>query len=432
MDVFDHRFSDLLSQTGLFRISALEPAHGFLLFLHNVMNITDVQSFVYSYTHFAAAVGGTKPAPQKFTDFFEMHGTEFAIAGTIDGGHVPLAKDRIVARIMRLLDLAIESLGSAPAEDGGDDEPISPTTKESLEKVYYKKYGQEVVPSELPSSVVLGRMHRSVMTGSFSLIKVTSIVPQDAFNLSSKDEMVLTSSGGFKRKRDGSKVQNLEKFYHLMEVMLQGYVFVSVGAPAPHPEWEGRADYGKVAGVRVQFSRAGKEVYLKWLRGLGERLGEPGLGQLMSIEMDCRRQWVDAFHSKIQLESVVRQSIVDCKGSADQKIAAFLANKRRQPGQTDVIKPGGSKDPKDYSALPDFDPKIRTGKTYKGKAICKRHNDGRKCSYGRSCKFPHVCDVVVNDRGDVCGSLEHKRYGHKAAAAVGAPPPQGDEAGDEE
>lgn len=115
------------------------------------------------------------------------------------------------------------------------------------------------------------------------LIKVTSIVPQNAFSLSSKDdELIMTSSGGFKRKRENSKIQNLEKFYHLMDVMMQGYVFVSVGAPAPYPEWGGRPDYGKVAGVRLQFSRAGKDAYLKWLRSLGNRLGEPGLGLLIS------------------------------------------------------------------------------------------------------------------------------------------------------
>ena len=119
-----------------------------------------------------------------------------------------------------------------------------------------------------------------------------------------------------------------------MDVMMQGYVFVSVGAPAPYPEWGGRPDYGKVAGVRLQFSRAGKDAYLKWLRSLGNRLGEPGLGLLISIEMDCRAQWVDAFHSGIQLESVVRQAIVDKQGSADQKITAFKGRRAGpRPGE---------------------------------------------------------------------------------------------------
>lgn len=431
MERFDHRFGDLLSQTALFRVSALEPKHGLLLFLHDVMGVTDVQSFVYSYTHFANAVGGTRPPPEKFLDFFEMHGAEFSIASSIGGGQVALAKDRIVARIMRLLDLSIEDLKATPADDGGEDDPISSTTKESLEQVYFKKYGEHVIPSELPSSTVLGRMHRSIMTGSFSLIKVTSIVPQDAFSLSSKDEMILTSGGGFKRKRDSSKIQNLEEFYHLMEVMMQGYVFVSVGAPAPHPDWEGRPDYGKVANVRLQFSRAGKEKYISWLRALGKRLGEPGLGLLMTIEMDCRKQWVDAIHSKIQMESVVRQSIIDCKGSADQKITAFIAGKRPKLNpQYETPKKGGPKGPIDYSALPGFDPKISTGKSYRGKPICKKHADGRKCDFGSNCRFAHVCDIVINERGEVCGSTEHTRGGHKSATAAARPQGGGQEEGD--
>ena len=101
MSAFDHTLSDFLTQTGLFDISAIEPGHGFLLFLHNVMGIVDVQTFVYSYTHFASAVGGTRPPPERFLDFFEMHGTEFKIVDAISGENVPRAKDRIVARIMR-------------------------------------------------------------------------------------------------------------------------------------------------------------------------------------------------------------------------------------------------------------------------------------------------------------------------------------------
>ena len=112
---------------------------------------------LYIRTHFAAAASGTKPTPEKFLSFFGMHGTEFKIIDAITGSNVDLAKERIVSRIMRLLDLAVESLGSGPSEDGGEDEPISSTTKESLEKVYSKKCGQDIVRSELPSSVILGK-----------------------------------------------------------------------------------------------------------------------------------------------------------------------------------------------------------------------------------------------------------------------------------
>ena len=139
--------ADFLTQTGLFSISAIEPEHGFLLFLHNVMGIVDVQTFVYSYTHFASAVGGTRPTPERFLHFFEMHGTEFKFIDTISGENVARAKDRIVARIMRLLELAIQSISSGPVEEGVDEEPISATTKETLEKVYPKKYGQDISPS---------------------------------------------------------------------------------------------------------------------------------------------------------------------------------------------------------------------------------------------------------------------------------------------
>ena len=180
--------------------------------------------------------------------------------------------------------------------------------------------------------------------------------------------------------------------------------------------------------MRLQFSRAGKDAYLKWLRSLGNRLGEPGLGLLISIEMDCRAQWVDAFHSGIQLESVVRQAIVDKQGSADQKITAFKGRRAGPPDNTlGGPKPGGPKPggAKDFTKLPNFDPDLKTGPKHNGKQICKMWNDGRKCKFGQSCKFEHRCDVIINDRGDVCGSTQHTRYKHKEATA--APPGGGDE-----
>ena len=37
-------------------------------------------------------------------------------------------------------------------------------------------------------------------------------MPQDAFSLAARDdELVMTAGGGFKRKRENSKIQNLEK-----------------------------------------------------------------------------------------------------------------------------------------------------------------------------------------------------------------------------
>ena len=58
--------------------------------------------------------------PERFLHFFEMHGTEFKFIDTISGENVARAKDRIVARIMRLLELAIQSISSGPVEEGGD------------------------------------------------------------------------------------------------------------------------------------------------------------------------------------------------------------------------------------------------------------------------------------------------------------------------
>ena len=92
---FDNHLADLLMQVGLFSVSAIEPEHGILLFLHQVMGVTDVRSF-------AGAVHGNMPRAQKLLDYFEMHGTEFALKATIPGDQVDSVKDRIVSRMMQL------------------------------------------------------------------------------------------------------------------------------------------------------------------------------------------------------------------------------------------------------------------------------------------------------------------------------------------
>ena len=99
---FDNHLADLLMQVGLFSVSAIEPEHGILLFLHQVMGVTDVRSFVYSSSAFAGAVHGNVPLPQKYLDYFEMHGTEFALKATIPGDQADNVKDRIVSRMMQL------------------------------------------------------------------------------------------------------------------------------------------------------------------------------------------------------------------------------------------------------------------------------------------------------------------------------------------
>ena len=52
----------------------------------------------------------------------------------------------------------------------------------------------------------------------------------------------------------------------------------------------------------------------------------------MGIESQCRQSWVDPFHAKIQLETCVRQSILDMNGSARQSISDWKSN--RQAGQS--------------------------------------------------------------------------------------------------
>ena len=420
LDSFDHQFSDVLIQSGLYRVSLLQPTHGLLKFFSGNMGIRTVNDFVFSNSKFAecyasSASAVTMPQASDVLTYIEMRtDTDFKYVSSITD--LDQVKDRVVARVLFLLRLALEQAARSQPEDvAGDDDPMPRTTKASCEGVWSRKYGEEIQPSSLAQSSVLGKLHRGIHSGVFPLVKVQSIVPSDSFLAQESDEMVLTQHNTWKRKRAGSRVQSIEQFLSLLEILMNSTAFVSISAPAPAATWRGDPTCGLVAGDRVQFSRRGVTVYMKWVRELAARVGDNGLPLLISMEASCRKEWVDPFRGKLQLESCMLQSTRAVMGECLARVAQQRQNLLKPRGG--LHEPGGPKrlTYEDVSKKPNFKPGVRTGnKTRDGKQVCKPSQDGRGCRFGGNCKFEHACDVMVGDH--ICGSTSHTRYDHPSGA----------------
>ena len=96
-----------------------------------------------------------------------MHGSEFEIDTSLSSAQKQLVKDRVVARIMRMLNSAYSFVSSGFSQvDGLEDDPISSTTNESLDNLFERKYGERILVSKLPQLTILGRMHRNIQSGT--------------------------------------------------------------------------------------------------------------------------------------------------------------------------------------------------------------------------------------------------------------------------
>ena len=84
-----------------------------------------------------------KPTANDCLAFFDMHGSEFEIDTSLSSAQKQLVKDRVVARIMRMLNSAYSFVSSGFSQvDGLEDDPISSTTNESLDNLFERKYGE--------------------------------------------------------------------------------------------------------------------------------------------------------------------------------------------------------------------------------------------------------------------------------------------------
>lgn len=432
-------FASEFKSAGLHSVSAIDPPHGILEALVEDYGVFDSNDFLYSDSQLAACIGtSNKPSAedvQKYLTALCLVSAKFAW----NAGEPVLSahKSRVGARVLKLTNWALSQTADSNQADDSDD-PISAASQDSCEKAWLKKYGEPILPSQLASSSVLGRIHRGINGGgAFPLIDLRKVVKQDSTaSHDSNPGYVLEGAQrgnlAVKRKERTSKVGCMSDFFEHLSVLLTSIAFCAVNSPAPTDAWSGDPRFGEVQGVRLQFSRAGKAFYMQFWRTVLRGVQDRHVDKVVQVEMAMRRTWINNFRSKVSLESCMRSSIVNETGAAKFEIEVLRRKGDHfQPsGPASPFRPAGSGGGSGGSTTRNggagarqlgYDTELTTAQTLAdGTRVCKPYNDGRVCAFANTpggCRFKHVCDVVLVG-GGVCGG-QHKRIEHRSLEARG-------------
>ena len=421
LDAFDDSMRAQIISTGLWKVSVIQPEDGIISLLIN-MDATSYSGLVYSHPDFAAKAAEGLPTSE---------GTRaFVLIGPA-GGHfdwvtadVPqrqLEQNRLIARFMLLVHKAVVSVREGTGEVVDEGAPLPVQISDSCEAKYKILYGESIDASMLGNVALLGKLSRALATRNLPTVNLANVFSQCEDKSMGEESLVMDGNGNLRKKQKVMRMGSQAAFLARLELFMSSLVFVSVLAPAPASAWSGDPDEGVVGGTRYQLSRHGAQRYLTFWRDTIMRRGAESVDSIIALEKDMRSKWGDPFRRHRSLQCCILDSIRDFQGV----VFARLACQTRLQDLGSPRKPGGPKDPKDFSKLPGFDASQPTAKKMSdGTLVCKHHNVPSGCTYGEKCRFAHVCDVRMPN-GSACGSKSHNRLGHKKAmqdaAAAAAP-----------
>ena len=295
---------------GVDSTNCLNPAHGFLVHV-SMMGITNVTEFVYSYgpiaskVHNTDAVFDTDKAEDYVSMIFATDAAEWSAACTAGG------KARFHAAIIRLVDILVPTvrLGvGSQIEVGAPDSEMSPSVQSNCDDEFKKVTGEAVQLSTIAGGLVLGKIHRQFQTRVLTVIPLSSVFSHDD---SSRAESVyvMTAPGEYKKKQKTMRMGDPSSFMKTLSILMNSYFYVGLSQLAPHPDWSGSATTAVVAGKRRQLSNAGKNVYLAFWSQVSVKFATR-IDQLINLEANMRKKWLDPFRNKLVLEECVTNSIM--------------------------------------------------------------------------------------------------------------------------
>ena len=434
MDKFDTELRSKVSTLGLCNVSVITPVYGVALAMANVVDVTNVESLVYSHTEFAEALGRDKPKITAIAAAAYLSAINVTNSFTWNETNQELLdhhKERVAGRVMQLVNWGIALYCStAGGHDNESDDPIAPEARISCENGWVKMYGEKILPNQLASGGPLGRVHRGI-GGVLPLIDLTKVVAQDALPLRSTPGFTIDGSAkgtiGFKRKERTSRVNTVADFISQLHILMVTFAFCCVNSLAPVAAWLGAASLGVVRGVRLQLSRQGAAQYVDFWRESVRGARDEHVAAIMEMELKVRQLWVNLHREMHSIQSCVVESLQTMRATVQVE-----SDKWKRSKQLDVWSPkrgpfgkgkgGGAqyqspgKGGKLGGKRLQFAPKLKSGEK-----ICNFHNTGT-CTFGNRCKWPHVCDYKMGD-GTACGDDKHTRYEHDKAvggAAAGA------------
>ena len=300
MDKFDTELRSKIATLGLCNVSVITPVYGVVLAMANIMDVTNVESLVYSHTEFAEVLGRDKPkttSPAAAAYLSAINVTNSFVWNETTPRLLEHHKERVAGRVMHLVNWGIALYCStAGGQDNESDEPIAPELRTSCENGWVKMYGEKILPSQLASGGVLGRVHRGI-GGVLPVVDLTKVVAQDALPLRSAPGFTFDGSAkgtiGFKRKERTSRVSTVADFLSQLHILMVTYAFCCVNSLARVAAWLGAATLGVIRGVRLQVSRQGAAQYVDFWRESVRGARDEHVAAIMEMELKVRQLWVN-------------------------------------------------------------------------------------------------------------------------------------------
>ena len=275
------------------------------------------------------------------------------------------------------------------AEDA--EEPLEPSVAESLLSQWHKIYGHRLEIHLTPSDSLLGRVFREFQKGTASLIPVRKISSLYKASLpQQKTEVSLHLSLKLQLDAEPSPVKDLVDYYFRLRILANAYSMAG----------SHKVDSVLHPGSQVTF--APLEVNLNYAdQALRKAFAVPAsaavqLGWLESRDLRTRGKMVE------MLRLAMPQGEALTKALAESEL---LWNSASQLPHLPSVEPPpvAELNPPAKSARRE-----RTVNEYKGRAICKKRNDNRKCAEPCPDNRLHVCDIRLSN-GQACGSKDHVR-----------------------
>ena len=432
----DTEFAAFLVQLGLQQIEGFNPR----------WYITDwlVGEGIVSADMFCSTPGFNIATPTKETivDFYDDIACQFEASVGADI-QTSLAR-QIKSRLVLLHKMCFTSYSTAgDGREQGEDEPLSDTSRKTLQGKELLIYGWNVGINEFPNLVVLGQISRGFTTGFHTTIELKNCRSQnEARGAKSGGALEISTNGTLKAPKKAPDIKDVFSFLFFLMKWCKGMELISLNFVATFPDWTGDEHSGVVRQVRYQWTAEHSAWYFNlWMeRGSTYMAGVQGsgVGLLVKNEEAIRSKAISLCYDRhMQFGSAMihawdqRSNISGYKTpaaaipfpngkpkqltgtTAAQQVAREAAAQAAKDGKKGMAFGPGSAGYVDGLRTCGKDFKITSG-PHSGKLICKFFADGRGCNHGTGCYKAHVCDIMVQQAGGASAPClgDHARAAH--------------------
>jgi hypothetical protein len=194
------------------------------------------------------------PTKETIVEFYDD--IDCQLDSALDGDiQVSLAR-QVKSRLVLLHKMCFKSYNaSADGTEQGEDEPLSDTSRKTLQGRELLIYGWNVGINEFPNLVVLGQISLGFTTGFHTTIELKNCRSQNEVRgARSAGVLEISTSGTLKAPKKAPVIKDVFAFLFFLMTWCRGMELISLNFVATFPDWTGDEHSGVVRQVRYQWT----------------------------------------------------------------------------------------------------------------------------------------------------------------------------------